>query len=162
MKRFIPHPVLSAFLVLMWLVLTRFSLGHLLLGCAIALAASRAMAALHPETPRLRNPKMILRLIWRLFVDIIRSNIAVSRLILVEGRNSDRQSAFIEVPLTVRSQSALAVLAIMLTATPGTAWLGYVPDTGKLTLHIFDASEADLYLSTIHNIYEPMLKEIFE
>ena len=71
-------------------------------------------------------------------LDIIRSNIAVARLILTGGREGQRRSEFIEIPLDLRSQGALAILAIILTATPGTAWLEYKPATGTLLLHVFD------------------------
>ena len=48
------------------------------------------------------------------------------------------------------------------TATPGTAWLEYDSTKGTLTLHIFDAAEADYYHDVIGKTYEPMLLEIFE
>ncbi|CAM3213457.1 Na+/H+ antiporter subunit E [Paracoccus nototheniae] len=162
MTRLFPHPVLTVLLTLMWMVLTAFSVGHLLLGGALAVLAARTMAALHPETPPLRNWRLMPRLAGRIFVDVIRSNIAVARLILTEGWASDRQGAFVELPLTLRSPSALAVLAIVLTATPGTAWVEYVSDSGTLVLHVFDGAEADHYRAVIRDIYEPMLQEIFE
>lgn len=162
MTRFLPHPILSLLLVLMWMMLTRFSLGHLLLGGSLALFAGWTMAAVHPETPVLRNWRVIPRLFWTLFRDIIRSNIAVSRLILTEGWRSDRRSSFLEVPLKLRSPTALAVLAIILTATPGTAWIQYVSKSGTLVLHVFDGAESDRYLTVIRDVYEPMLQEIFE
>ena len=52
MTRLIPHPVLSTTLVVLWLMLTRFSLGYLILGTALALVAGRAYSALHPVRPR--------------------------------------------------------------------------------------------------------------
>lgn len=161
MTRLIPHPVLSVSLVMLWLMLTRFSLGYLILGTALALVAGRAYSALHPAKPRVRRWRVIPRLVATLFWDIVQSNIHVARLLLTEGRGR-RRSAFIQVPLTLTDENALAVLAIVLTATPGTAWLEYVVETGTLTLHIFDASQADHYHHVIGQIYEPMLREIFE
>ncbi len=161
MSRLVPHPLLSLLLLLMWLVLTGFSLGHVVLGGGISLVAGWAMSALQPQDTRLRNWRLIPRLFWILFVDIIRSNIAVTRLIVTEGRNN-RKAAFLEIPLKLTNQSALALLAIILTATPGTAWVEYVSETGCLTLHIFDAAEADHYVRMIRRTYEPLLQEIFE
>jgi multicomponent K+:H+ antiporter subunit E len=161
MSRFIPYPVLWVGLVLMWMLLTRFSLGHLLLGSAIALLASQAVSALQPERPRLFGWRILPRLAWLLLRDIARSNITVARLIL-RGRRSGRAPAFLEIPLRLQSQTGLASLAIALTATPGTAWVEYVSETGMLTLHLFDATEADYYVSMIRDQYEPMLQELFE
>jgi multicomponent K+:H+ antiporter subunit E len=161
MSRFVPHPILSVGLVLMWMLLTRFSLGHLLLGSAIALLAGHALSALHPEKPRLHGWRILPRFTWVLLLDIGRSNIAVARHIL-KGKRSGRAPAFVEIPLKLQSQSGLASLAIALTATPGTAWVEYVSETGLLTLHLFDATEADHYVSMIRDHYEPMLQELFE
>lgn len=161
MIRFIPYPFLSLVLVVLWLMLTRFSLGYLILGTALSLVAGWAYSALHPVKPRVRRWRVVPQLIATLFWDIIRSNIAVARLLLTEGR-SGRRSAFIQVPLQIRNQNALALLAIILTATPGTAWLEYDSTKGTLTLHIFDAAEADYYHDVIGKTYEPMLLEIFE
>ncbi|WP_347139070.1 Na+/H+ antiporter subunit E [Paracoccus sp. SSK6] len=161
MTRLIPHPVLSLSLVFLWLVLTRFSLGYLILGTALSLVAGWAYSALHPAKPRIGRWRTIPRLFVTLFMDIVRSNIAVTRLLLTEGRNG-RKSAFIQIPLQVTNPNALAVLSIIVTATPGTAWVEYGTDSGILTIHIFDASEADHYQDVIVNTYEPMLLEIFE
>lgn len=161
MTRLVPHPVLSTTLVVMWLMLTRFSLGYLILGTALSLVAGWAMSALHPATPHVRRWGVIPRLLATLARDIVRSNVAVARLLLTEGR-SGRRSAFITIPLTLTDQTGLGFLAMILTATPGTAWVEYNSESGILTLHIFDASEADHYHDMIGNTYEPMLLEIFE
>ena len=161
MKRLFPHPVLSLCMIGLWLMLTRFSLGYLILGTGLALIAGWAYTALHPATPRIRRWRTIPRLFVTLIVDVIRSNIQVTRLLLTEGRGT-RKSAFIQIPLTVRDENALALLAIILTATPGTAWLEYGSDTGILTLHIFDGNQADHYHQVVGQTYEPMLMEIFE
>lgn len=161
MTRLIPHPVLSTTLVVLWLMLTRFSLGYLILGTALSLVAGWAMSALHPSTPHVRRWAVVPRLVLVLFWDIIRSNFAVARLLLTEGRNG-RRSAFVQIPLTITDQTALGFLAMILTATPGTAWVEYETDSGILTLHIFDGSEVQHYRDVVGKIYEPMLMEIFE
>ena len=54
MNRLVPHPFLSLGLVVVWILLTRLSPGHLLLGSVIALGAGLAFARLEPPRPRLR------------------------------------------------------------------------------------------------------------
>jgi multicomponent K+:H+ antiporter subunit E len=162
MSRLVPHPALSLLLLLMWLLLTRVSAGHLVLGSIIALTAGWAMTGLHPQGSRLRRWDLIAKLVTIVTLDIIRSNIAVAWLIMSGGRNGERRSDFIEIALDLRSQSALAVLAIILTATPGTAWLEYKPTIGTLLLHVFDVVDEATWHDLIKNRYEALLLEIFE
>ena len=162
MSRLVPYPVLSLLLLCMWLLLTRVSLGLLLLGSAIALIAGRAMATLQPATPRIRRWGPLLRLAGIVSLDIIRSNLAVAWLILTGGRHGRRRSGFVEIPLRLRSPAALALLAVIVTATPGTAWLEHDADSGVLLLHVFDLVDEDGWRHLIRTRYEALLLEIFE
>ncbi|MGC5376478.1 hypothetical protein ACPXAO_23515, partial [Salmonella enterica] len=58
-RRYIPYPLLALMLTLMWLILTRFSLGNLILGLAVALVASQVMVRLQPSKPRIRRWSVI-------------------------------------------------------------------------------------------------------
>ncbi len=162
MSRLVPYPLLTLGLVLMWLMLTRFSLGHLLLGGVVAVIAGWAMGALRPERPSLRRWSTIPRLLGIVAWDILRSNAAVAWLILSGGRGGTRRSGFLHVPLRLRHPSALAVLAIIVTATPGTAWLEYDRESGVMLLHVFDMVDEAEWLELIQNRYETRLLEIFE
>ncbi len=161
MSRILPHPVLSVALALMWLLLTRFSLGHLVLGSAIAVFAGLAFARIEPQAPRIRAWMPLLRLAGIVSVDILRSNWAVARLMLTNGRHGARQSEFVTIPLRLRDPVALAVLAVILTATPGTAWLEYDPEAGTLLLHVFDMIDEDEWRVLIRDRYEALLLEAF-
>ena len=68
------------------------------------------MAALHPARPRVRRWGLLPKLVAVVLYDIVRSNIAVARLILREGNNR-RVSGFMTIPLELRSPMGLAVLA---------------------------------------------------
>lgn len=162
MRRIIPHPLLTLGLTLVWLLLTRFSLGHLLLGGLIALLAGLAFARLEPVGPQLRSPWALVKLGAIVSVDIIRSNIAVARLILFGGDSHHRRrSAFVEIPLRLQDPMPLALLAMVITATPGTAWLEHDMDRGILLLHVFDMREEDDWQTLIRDRYESLLLEAF-
>jgi multicomponent K+:H+ antiporter subunit E len=161
MSRVLPYPVLTAALLLMWMLLTSFSPGQFLLGGVIAAAASRAMAALHPSKPRLRRWQVIPKLLGIVVLDILRSNIAVASLIL-QGGGRDRVSGFVAIPLDLRDSTGLAVLACIVTSTPGTAWVEYAHDTGVLLIHVLDLKEEEEWVTLIKNRYEALLMEIFE
>src|SRR3546814_17949261 len=103
----------------MWLLLNQsLAPGHLALGGAIAVLASRSMATLQPEKPRIRA-RAIPRLAWIVAADIIRSNIAVARTVLSPARR-DRVASFVLLPLAMRKRYGLTVPACFLTPTPGT------------------------------------------
>ena len=144
MSRLVPYPVLTAALILMWLLLNRFSPGHLVLGTAVALVAGKSMSALQPAKPRLRRWDLIPQLVGIVLLDIVRSNVAVAGLILTGGRHGRRRSGFVEIPLELRDPTALAILAVIITATPGTAWMQYDARRDAVLLHVFDlVDEAD-------------------
>lgn len=161
MTRWLPHPLLVASLLIMWLLLNGASLGHLILGTVIALGAARTMAALQPAKPRIKRWTSIVRLVGIVLVDIVRSNIAVGRIIL-HGQVRQTTSGFVTIPLALRDRTALAVLASVLTATPGTAWVEYRSRRGTLLLHVLDLVDEQDWIDLIKGRYEPLLQEIFE
>lgn len=161
MTRLLPHPLLSLALVLMWLILTRFSLGHLALGSVIAVLAGLAFARIEPQRPCIRAWWPLIRLAGIVAVDIARSNRAVAGLLLTNGRGDSRRSAVVEVPLRLRDPVALALLAVIVTATPGTAWLDYAPETGTLHVHVFDMVDEEEWRMLIRDRYEALLLEAF-
>jgi multicomponent K+:H+ antiporter subunit E len=160
MMRLLPYPLLTALLLVMWLLLNQFSLGHLVLGSIIALVASRAMAALQPAKPRIRRWDKIPLLVWLVFTDICRSNIAVAGIILSGGRRQN--SGFVTIPLDLRDRTGLAVLACIVTSTPGTAWLEYNSTNGNVLIHVLDLVDEQEWIDTIKHRYEHLLMEIFE
>ncbi|WP_028711140.1 Na+/H+ antiporter subunit E [Paracoccus sp. J55] len=162
MSRLVPHPLLSAALVVMWLFLTAFTLGHLLLGTLIALGAGWSVEHLHPPKPAFRRWLAIPKLMAIVAVDILRSNITVARVLLLGPDHPKYNSGFVELTLALRDPNAIAVLAIILTGTPGTAWIEFDQEEGRLLLHVLDLrSDAD-WQSLIHDRYETLLMEIFE
>ncbi|HRO10303.1 Na+/H+ antiporter subunit E [Amaricoccus sp.] len=162
MSRLFPYPVLAAGLVLMWLVLNGFTPGHLVLGVAVSIVAGVSMSALHPAKPRLRRWDRIPQLVAIVLYDIVRSNIAVAALILSNGRHGRRRSGFVEIPLTLRDPLGLAILAIIITATPGTAWMQYDARREEVLLHVFDLVDESAWVALIKGRYESLLLEIFE
>ena len=161
MSRVFPFPLLIASLVVMWLLLTRFSLGQMIVGIAVALIAAQGLAALTPAKPRIRRWDLLPRLVGIVLYDILRSNIAVARIIL-QGARRERRSGFLTIPLDLRDPTGLAILAVIITSTPGTAWIDYNASRGTLLLHVFDLVDESEWLDLIKNRYEHLLREIFE
>ena len=161
MSRVFPYPLMMASLVVTWLLLTSFSPGQLILGIAVALLAGQGLAALHPAKPRLRRWQLIPKLVAIVLYDIVRSNIAVCKIILA-GERRQRVSGFVAIPLDLRDPLGLAILSIIITSTPGTAWVDYNSARGTLLIHVFDLVDEEGWRELIKNRYEHLLMEIFE
>lgn len=160
MKRLVPFPLLTLGLLGMWILLTGFSPGHVLLGAVVALVASRSMLALKAEPPRVRIGRAMLKLAGIVLADIVRSNIAVARIILFNP--PDRHSDFIEMPTDLRSPYALATLALIITATPGSLWVQHDANRHVILIHILDFVDEAAWIKLIRERYERLLMEIFE
>jgi multicomponent K+:H+ antiporter subunit E len=159
MKRF--PIVLTVGLVLMWLLLNNtLAPGQILLGAIVAAASVYVFRRARPLLPRLRQPQVIVKLVFRVLIDIVRSNVAVARIIL--GLRRQIRPGFLEIPLDLRDPHGLAVLAAIVTSTPGTVWVGLAPDDSVLTLHVLDLQDEKQWIDTIKNRYERLLLEIFE
>lgn len=161
MKRLLPHPTLAACLLVLWLLLSQsISPGQILLGGIVALVAARAMALLRPEPVGIRSWRALLHLSGTVAVDILRSNLAVGRIVALPSRRR-RVSGFLRVPLAITNPYAVTTLAIILTATPGTLWLQYNRQTGTLLLHVLDLVDEEDWITLIKHRYERRLLEIF-
>jgi multicomponent K+:H+ antiporter subunit E len=151
-------------LLALWLVLNEsIAPGHVLLGAAIAAGAAAAFARLQAGQPGhgARRPWTAVRLAFRVAADIIRSNVAVARIVLGLRRGT-RTPGFLPIPLALRAPAGLAALACIVTATPGTSWVRYDRDLGLLTLHVLDLADPDATVSEFKQRYETPLMEIFE
>lgn len=155
------RPIMSGFLLLVWLSLTGFGIGWLILGLFIVGIAMFASEPLDLLAPRVRSWRALIRLFGVVFVDIVRSNIAVTRVILAGPAEADRRSGFLELQLKLRDPNAVALLALIMTATPGTAWLDYEPASGRLLIHILDLADPEDWRQLIHGRYEALLNEAF-
>jgi multicomponent K+:H+ antiporter subunit E len=161
MTRLLPFPLMSAGLLILWLLLNEtLSLGQILLGGAAALVGGWAFAALDPPKTRLRRLDAIFRLTALVFADIVRSNIAVARIVLGFGRR-ERTSGFVDIPLELRDPYGMAILAGIITSTPGTLWVGFDAARGTLTIHVLDLIDESEWVRTIKSRYEQLLLEIF-
>lgn len=161
-KRLLPWPVLSGFLLLMWLLLNQtVAIGQVLLGMVLAVGLPLATASLRPLRTKVRKPGTVLKLFCMVVYDSIESNFSVARVILGSRKARDN-SGFIKIPLALRDPHGLAVLAVILTAVPGTVWSELSEDREMLTVHVLDLYDETTSIRTIKDRYEKPLMEIFE
>ena len=162
MTRLLPFPIASASVLVLWLLLNQsLSPGHILLGGAVALVGGWALSALDPPRARPRRLGLLFRLAVLVVADIVRSNVAVARIIIGCERKG-RNSGFVEIPLELRDPYGLAALACIITSTPGTLWVSFDAANGALTIHVLDLVDRAEWVRTIKERYERRLLEIFQ
>lgn len=161
MKALLPYPLLSIALALASILLSAsVAPPSLALAGLAAVLVPQAMRALRVDPVRVRAPAALFTLAVRVAADILRSNWAVGQILV--GRHAERVSGFIHVPLDLKDRYALAVLAIILTSTPGTLWVEYDRATGRLLMHILDLVDEETWVRIVKDRYESLLLEIFE
>ncbi|PBN41406.1 Na+/H+ antiporter subunit E [Sphingobium sp. D43FB] len=161
MRRLLPFPFLAASLLIMWLLLMQsVSLGQVLLGALVALVATWSMTRVRPVTSRITKWGKVMRLLAIVVMDVTRSNLAVARIVLSPGAR--QHSSFLHIPLQLKSPNALACLALIITATPGSAWVQFDRGSGMLLIHVFDLVDEDDWIRLLKSRYEALLMEIFE
>lgn len=164
MKRSTYRSLLPAVLVLLlvWLLLNEsLTPGSVLLGLLLALVVASILPSARPLQARVRRPLVALRLLLRVLHDVIRSNIVVTGIVLGPEHRRQRPG-FIHIPLDLQDPHGLAVLSMIVTATPGTVWAEISPDCRMLTLHILELEDEATWHHTIKHRYERPLMEIFE
>ncbi|HEY6645300.1 Na+/H+ antiporter subunit E [Povalibacter sp.] len=157
-----PFPIVLAItLFVMWLLLNNsLTAGHIVLGAILAIFFARTSRGLRPLRPSVKRLQLAVVLIVVVLADIIRSNIAVARVVLRGVRGNG--PGFIQVPLAMRDPHGLAILAMIITATPGTVWVELNRDQSELTIHVLDLQDEEGWVQAVKRRYERPLMEIFE
>lgn len=162
MKKILPAPLVSFGLFVVWLLLNRsLSPGHLLLALLLALGLPVLFKELRPQKVRVRHLGTVLRLCWTVVVDTTQSNIAVLRFLLLP-RTRRHSADFVKIPLELRDPNGLAVLAMIVCITPGTAWAELSSDHTMLLLHVLELDDEAAFAALVKERYERPLMEIFE
>jgi multicomponent K+:H+ antiporter subunit E len=160
MSRWLPHPWFALWLLVAWLLLQQsLAVSTIVLGTVLALALSGALGLLDLPRVRLRSVGTLLMLLARVFGDIVRSNIAVARIIV--SPKPRFSSGFVTIPLEITSPHALALLACIITATPGTIWVSHDSLRRVLVIHVLDVVDEGVWIANIKRRYEQPLLRIF-
>ena len=161
MKRLFPHPLLSLLLVLVWMLLAnQLNFGHMLLGALLGWAIPLYTARFWPESVTVKRPLKLLRFLAVVLYDILVANVTVARLVL--GPTANIRPAFIEMPLELRNEVGISLLANTISLTPGTVSTYLSADQRTLVIHSLHTEDPEEIVATIRQRYERPLKEILE
>ena len=152
------RPLVWFGLLAAWLLLNgSISPGQIILGAVVATIACWMTMPLVPPKSQVSNLATIAAMILAVVADVVKSNIAVLRLVL-SGRTA--RSAFVDIPLELTDENGLAILACIVTATPGSAWIQHNSARNVVTIHVLDTEDPDAWAAEFKQTYEQRLVEI--
>ncbi len=156
-----PHPLLSVSLAVLWLLLVnQLNAGHLVLGALLGWLIPLVTSRFWPERVCLRHPLTMLRYLIILLIDIVHGSFNVARLILLGPARL--RPAFVTIPLELKTDLAISLLANTISLTPGTVSALLSEDRKHLFVHTLDTADPAGLVAQIKARYEAPLKEIFE
>lgn len=160
-RRLFPHPVLSIALVAVWLLLLNsVTLGGFVLAVIVGTVVPLLTAPFWPNRPQLRFGWPMIDYLAVVLWDVLIANFGVARLILFR-RSEDLHSAWLTVPLDLRTPEAITMLAGTISLTPGTLSSDLAGDGRSLLVHALDAPDREAEVQRIKHRYERRLMRIF-
>jgi len=161
LRLFLPAPVTSLALALAYMALQGvWSVAGLTAGVILGLILPWCAASLvrDPRLPGSLTGTLALAAIvgW----DILVANFDVARRVL--GPERVLMPTFVWVPLDVRTPEAIALLASIITLTPGTLSADLSVDRRHLLVHVLHAPDPDAIVAQIKSRYEARLRRLFE
>jgi multicomponent K+:H+ antiporter subunit E len=161
MRRLIPHPALSLGLFVIWLLLANsVSAGHLLVATALALLLPRICRDWQMVQARINDYPALLAYLALVLWDIVTASFQLAAIVLFMPRSQIR-SAWIAIPIELKSPEAITLLAGTITMTPGTVTADMTADGSVLLIHALHAADPDDIRTSIKRRYESRLKRIF-
>lgn len=150
---------LAALFVAIWAGITgSASVPNLLFGLLLGLAALWLVR----DGARGRDPVRILpalRLAWLFVVELLKSGWRVAR-IAVRPR-LDLRPAVVAYPLGVTRDFEIAILANLITLTPGTLSVDVSGDRRTLYIHCVDVDDVEAVIADIRQGFEARIREAF-
>lgn len=144
-------------LVALWIALAGPTLGQLVLGLVVSVLTLALTGMLRARNPRVR-PIAWARLIARLAYELVKSNLEVATHVLTPGMHF--RPAILAIPLAPMTDPQIALLANMLTLTPGTAVLDISEDRSLMYVHMIDVPSRSEAIRTIKEGLERRVVEV--
>jgi multicomponent K+:H+ antiporter subunit E len=156
----LPWPLQSVVVLATWLALNNtLAPGQVLIGVVLAVALPLTVRRLVPVPVNARHPWRAVRLLLRVAGDIVIANLQVA--VLIIGPERRLRPAFVRIPLDGRDPVGTAILAGIITLTPGTLSVDTIDDGRTLLVHALDVADEAALVATIKARYEAPLRAIF-
>lgn len=157
----------AAFLViilaLLWAGTTgSFSGLNLLFGGVIGGVAVLLLRQSLTSPGHLRRARRSLSLLGLFLYELMASAVRVALVVLRPDMNKVIQPAIVAVPLSVKSDVQITMLANLITLTPGTLSVDLSPNRSVLYVHALTMGDRDAMIADIKNGFEKKILEVFE
>ena len=160
LARWLPHPLFSVLLAVIWLLLAAsWSPGNILLAVLAGWGLPFLTSELWPRRTPLARPLGMVRYVVTVLYDIVVANVVVALLIL--GPQRRLRPGFVVYPLTLEDRLAITVLANTISLTPGTVSADVSLTRRALLIHALDVEDEQALIESIRERYEKPLQEIF-
>lgn len=153
--------LLNVLLAIAWAALTgSFGPVDLLFGFALGYLVLWISTRMGRQNKYFKQIPLLLGLIGVFLSDLLRANIRMASIIL--SPRMRLRPAVVAVPLILKSESAIILLANMMTLTPGTLSLDISTDRQILFIHTVYLDDPEQFRKELLEGYERRLKELFE
>lgn len=160
-RGWLPYPMLSLLLALVWLLLQQsLAVPQLLTAVVLGVVVPWMVAGFLGPANRVHDWGRLLRFVAIVLWDIVVSNMTVARIVL--DPRSRPQPAWVRVPLDTRHQLGMTLLATIITTTPGTVSCVVDEERGEIVVHALDCDDAEAMAQQIKARYEAPLRRILE
>ena len=161
-KRLFPHPLLSVLLFATWMLLVNeFKIGSMVMALILAIIIPKLTSAYWEDRPKVKDVPAFAAYCLLVLWDILVANVQVAMIILFK-RNADIKSAWVPIPIDLKTPEAITMLAGTITMTPGTVTADMSSCGRVLLIHSLHAPDPDAVRDDIKERYETRLKRIFE
>lgn len=139
-----------------------FSLANLLFGAVIGLVAVLLLRQNLFSPGVSKRALRIARLAGSFAYELMASAVKVAVLVVRPDMHKVIRPAFVKVPLTVKSEAEITILANLVTLTPGTLSVDVSEDKKFLYVHTISLESRDALIAEIANGFEKQVKEVFQ
>lgn len=150
-------------LALVWAGISgSFSGLNLLLGGVVGGVAVLVLREAFASPRALRRIRRIISLAALFLYELVVSAVRVAIVVVRPDLSNAVRPAIIAVPLTVKSDAEITLLANMITLTPGTLSVDVAADKSVLYVHALNMADKEAMIADIANGFDKKIHEVFE
>jgi len=161
MRKLIPHPIFALFLALIWCFLKEsFTPVTFFLGYVLSLFIIWFTQGFWHYHTRFKKWPLTLMLAFVFFYEVIVANLQVLKLVFTPRLKL--RPVFLELPLDLKNDLSITILAFMITLTPGTLSVDVSEDRKYILVHCINTKEPQKVSDRIKRRFEKPLLEILQ